>query len=96
MSKFVNIAATALVLLLPLSACRKQDQGSAAPSAGRPLGALKRYATGEHARCPVSGEDFVVAAGTVQVEHQGKHYAFCCADCAPPFTKNPTKYLQKN
>ena len=37
----------------------------------------------------------MVSASTVQVEHQGKHYAFCCAECKPAFDKDPAKYMKK-
>ena len=33
---------------------------------------------------------------TVQVEHKGKHYAFCCAECKPAFDKDPDKYAKSN
>ena len=44
----------------------------------------------------MTGEEFTITASTVQVEHEGKHYAFCCADCQPSFQKDPGKYTKKN
>jgi YHS domain-containing protein len=56
---------------------------------------VPRLAVGTHAKCAVSGEDFVVDANTVQVTYAGKRYAFCCADCRPSFVKNPAKYAKQ-
>ena len=91
----MNKILLALVLPLALGACSKP----AAPVAEKraPVaGASAPIAVGQKAHCPVTGEEFVVAANTVQVEHEGKHYAFCCADCAPSFQKDPAKYTKKN
>jgi YHS domain-containing protein len=46
-------------------------------------------------KCPVTGEDFTVSAKTIQVAHEGKRFAFCCADCLPEFNKNPAKFAAK-
>ncbi len=43
-----------------------------------------------NAKCPVSGDD---ADKAQLVEYKGKTVAFCCADCAKDFEKNPKKYL---
>ena len=59
-------------------------------------GAPAPIPVGQKAHCPVTGEEFVVAASTVQVEHKGKHYAFCCAECKPAFDKDPDKYAKSN
>jgi YHS domain-containing protein len=91
MPKLVNIVALAIVLTTSFSACKKETPRAATLAVA--LASDKAYAVGDKARCPVTGEEFVVAASTVQVEHEGKHYAFCCADCQPAFTKNPAKYL---
>jgi hypothetical protein len=50
---------------------------------------------GTRARCPVSGDVFVVDAKTVRAEHNGKYVALCCAGCVDEFEANPAKYLSK-
>jgi len=67
-------------------------QKQVVPVAGAPA----KIAVGQKAHCPVTGEEFVVAASTVQVEHEGKHFAFCCAECQPAFDKDPAKFAKKN
>jgi YHS domain-containing protein len=94
MFKLVNIGALSIVSLLSLSACDRKPP--AKPAAATVAGATKPYAVGDKAHCPVTGEEFTVSASTVQVEHEGKHYAFCCADCQPGFMKDPAKYTKKN
>ena len=71
-------------------AATAQPAGASAAVGDDP--AVPRLAVGTKARCAVSGEDFTVAANTVQVTYAGKRYAFCCADCQPTFAKNPAKY----
>jgi YHS domain-containing protein len=97
MSSWMNICALSFVCGLSLCACQKKDAPSDPAATHAPVhGAAKPYAVGDKTHCPVTGEEFTVSASTVQVEHDGKHYAFCCADCAPAFTKNPAKYAAKN
>ncbi len=93
MFKLVNISALAIVSVLSISACGKKPAEKPAAVA---VGADKPFAVGDKTHCPVTGEEFTVTASTVQVEHEGKHYAFCCADCQPGFMKNPAKYTKKN
>ncbi len=91
----VNIAVVSLVLGLSFAACNRSAPPAAA--ARQPVaGAPQKYAVGDKAHCPVTGEEFTITASTVQVEHEGKHYAFCCADCQPSFQKDPGKYTKKN
>ena len=95
----MNILLSALVLSLGLSsACNKPAAPATGEAATKPKveGSPTPYAVGQKTHCAVTGEEFVVAATTVQVEHEGKHYAFCCPDCAPSFQKNPGKYAKKN
>src|SRR3989338_1907651 len=40
--------------------------------------------------CPVSGEE---VSGQHFVEHEGKRYGLCCAQCAKKFEKDPEKYI---
>jgi YHS domain-containing protein len=90
----LNIVVVSLVLLGSFSGCSKHEQPAATSSV--PTASATKFEVGQKAHCPVSGEDFVVKAETAQVEHDGKHYAFCCPDCQPAFTKNPAKYAVKN
>jgi YHS domain-containing protein len=97
MSKWMNISALSFVCGLSISACQKKEAPAEQSATHAPVqGAAKPFAVGDKAHCPVTGEEFTVSASTVQVEHEGKHYAFCCADCAPAFAKNPAKYAAKN
>ena len=52
-------------------------------------------AVGSKAKCPVSGETFVVDAETERATHDGKHYAFCCDPCVGKFAANPAKFSKK-
>ena len=91
----LNIVVVSLVLLGSFSGCNKHEQPAAAAySVPGFVGDEIRLV--QKAHCPVSGEDFVVKAETAQVEHDGKHYAFCCPECQPTFAKNPAKYAVKN
>jgi YHS domain-containing protein len=50
---------------------------------------------GDHSKCPVSGEDFVVDASSPHAEHNGKTYYFCCPGCMKKFQADPAKYTNK-
>jgi YHS domain-containing protein len=50
---------------------------------------------GDRTKCPVSGNEFVVKADSPHVEHNGKTYYFCCADCDKEFKANPEKFVPK-
>ena len=85
------LIALSLAGALALVGCNKP----AAPApAALSVGSPTKLAIGQKARCAVTGEEFVVSASTVQVEHAGKHYGFCCEDCKPTFDKNPAKYAK--
>ena len=104
MNKFglAFVSSSLLGVVLATSACSKPASApaptAATPEATKPKveGSPTKIAVGQKAHCPVTGEEFVVAATTTQVEHEGKHYAFCCSDCAPSFQKDPAKYIKKN
>jgi YHS domain-containing protein len=66
-----------------------------AQAGGLPTSFSAAPPVGTKARCPVSGEDFVVSAETLTSTHEGRVYAFCCGDCKPTFEKNPAKYASK-
>jgi len=51
---------------------------------------------GTKATCPISGEDFTIAANTLHSEYKGKHVYFCCPGCKSRFDKDPEKYLGSN
>ena len=80
-----------LVAALSLGACKEKSEPKA-PAAVAPA-PTHRYAVGDKAHCPVTNEDFVVSASTLQVEQSGHYYAFCCADCKPTFDKHPEKFV---
>ena len=73
---------------------------AAAPAAGaagaksvvKEAGAAK---VGDTAKCPVSGEEFVVEASSPKAEHDGKTYFFCCGGCKKKFEAEPGKYAKK-
>ncbi len=98
MSVSKNLFLVAVTALAPfLVACDKKEAApvpaAAAPAIGA-VGSPTKLAVGAKAHCPVTGEDFVVAASTTQVEHGGKFYAFCCPECQPAFAKEPAKYIK--
>jgi len=66
----------------------------AAPSA-KALKAPGEAKVGDHAKCPVSGEEFVVDASSPKAEYNGKTYYFCCGDCLKQFQADPAKYANK-
>jgi len=51
---------------------------------------------GTKASCPISGEEFTIAAATLHSEYKGKHVYFCCPGCKTRFDKDPEKYLTRN
>jgi Cu+-exporting ATPase len=66
---------------------------AASPSAATPLKAPGEAKVGDRTRCPVSGDEFVVAADSPHVEYAGKTYYFCCAGCTKKFSADPQKFL---
>lgn len=50
---------------------------------------------GTKAKCPISGETFVVAEDTEGAKYQGKHYVFCCPGCSGEFAGDPGHYADK-
>lgn len=48
---------------------------------------------GDTTKCPISGEEFVVAESSPHAEYNGKTYYFCCPDCAAKFKADPTKFV---
>jgi YHS domain-containing protein len=68
-----------------------------APAAAQPtaLKAPGEATIGDRSTCPVSGEEFVIAADSPKVEHEGKTFYFCCSGCAQKFQADPAKYVKK-
>ncbi|APR81769.1 Hypothetical protein A7982_07118 [Minicystis rosea] len=90
----------ALTLFIALSSISFVACGGAAPQGATAAAAagLKAPGTaqvGDKTICPVSGEDFTVAADSPKVELEGKTYYFCCSGCAKKFQADPKKYLDK-
>jgi Cu+-exporting ATPase len=74
---------------------------AATPNAGAPQQAVAIVAKapgdaqiGDHALCPVSGEEFVVSTTSPKTEYLGKTYYFCCGDCLTKFEAEPAKYVK--
>jgi YHS domain-containing protein len=65
----------------------------ASSTAAAPLQAPGAAKVGDRTKCPVSGEEFVVANDSAKAEYEGKTYYFCCPSCADTFKKDPTKYV---
>ncbi|MFO0755282.1 MAG: YHS domain-containing protein [Byssovorax sp.] len=89
--------ALTLASSLALAACGgASGNASGAATAGasdfKPIGEAK---VGDKTHCPVSGEDFTVAADSPKVELDGKTYYFCCPGCAKKFQADPQKFLKK-
>lgn len=95
-----TLVASGFVVAFGLAGCDKKPAASTATPGAAPTakveGAPAKLAVGAKAHCPVTGEEFVVAETTKQVEQDGKFYAFCCPECEPAFTKDPAKYIKKN
>jgi YHS domain-containing protein len=93
-----TITALCLVVLAASTACCAASRNAQAPApvaaAASSLRAPGEAQVGDRTTCPVSGEEFVVSATSPWVEHEGKMYYFCCADCAHRFQAEPAKYLQ--
>ena len=100
MNGYTILGSTVLSLAV-LTGCGAQPQPPAAPAAApaapaaknadiKPIGEAK---VGDTTLCPISKEEFVVAADSPKVEHEGKTYYFCCGGCAKKFQADPKKFL---
>ena len=102
-----KLSFVAVVSLLSVSAaaCGGPPEGAvspaspaAAPAVAAPAVVVKEAGdakVGDTAKCPVSGETFVVGASSPKTEHDGKTYFFCCGGCKKKFEAEPAKYLKK-
>lgn len=84
----------------PVAACQPAEGHTGMqPMLATPDGAARSFdhapTPGEKAICAVSGEAFEITAETKTVEHEGRHYAFCCDACAPDFAKEPSKFADQ-
>ena len=97
MSPMLKIAA--LAFLLSAIACggapSTTGSGAASPVSAAALVAPGEAKLGDHTRCPVSGDEFVVKADSPHTEQGGKTYYFCCAECVDKFKADPAKYTGK-
>jgi len=85
----------ALLLALSVAACGGASQSTppaGAPSAAAAMKAPGEATIGDHTRCPISGDDFVVTASSPKADYNGKTYYFCCPGCDKKFLANPQKY----
>jgi Cu+-exporting ATPase len=60
---------------------------------GKEVVAAGEATVGDVTACPVSGEKFVVTEDSPSLEHEGKTYYFCCANCQAKAQADPGKYL---
>lgn len=72
------------------------EHGKAAPAHSANVKEPGDAKIGDTTRCPVSGDEFVVEAGSPKVEHEGKTYFMCCPGCKKKFEAEPAKYLKKS
>jgi Cu+-exporting ATPase len=93
---------TALCLCLCLASASAVACGGVTPAPGAPLAASAagvkapgQAQVGDKTTCPVSGEEFVVAADSPRAELDGKTYYFCCAGCVKKFQADPKKYAAR-
>lgn len=66
----------------------------AASAAAPPLVKAGEAKVGDHTKCLVGSEEFVVSESSAKYEFEGKTYYFCCAPCVATFKADPKKYLQ--
>ena len=71
------------------------EHAKGAEHSDAPRSFSSRPEVGTWAKCPVSGDVFKVGKDTRFVTHEGRVYAMCCAECAPDFEKDPSKYADK-
>jgi YHS domain-containing protein len=97
----MRIKSTLLFSFLFAAACAGSTPPPAAPAptpaaAAAPAGPLVapgEAKVGDHAKCPVSGHEFVVTADSPHADYNGKTYYFCCPDCPKAFQDHPEKFV---
>ncbi|MFT3767442.1 MAG: YHS domain-containing protein [Minicystis sp.] len=92
-----NVVLTLFIGLssITFAACGGAQPQSATAMAAAGIKAPGSAQVGDKTICPVSGEDFTVAADSPKAEVDGKTYYFCCSGCAKKFQADPKKYLDK-
>lgn len=92
-----GILAAILALALAAPALAQHDHGHPAKEApaAAPMAFDAPPAVGTKATCPVTGEEFTVAADTARSEFEGRHYVFCCPACKPKFDADPHRYVHR-
>lgn len=99
MKVMITVLALAGAIASSSSVLAKQptDTGAASKASSSQV-APKVFASpqkeGTRATCPVTGEEFTIAKGTLHAEHKGKHVYFCCPGCKKDFDKDPDKYTK--
>jgi YHS domain-containing protein len=95
----MRIKSTLLLSSLFAAACAGSAPPPAAPAptpaaaSTAPLVAPGEAKVGDHAKCPVSGHEFVVTADSPHADYNGKTYYFCCPDCPKAFQDHPEKFV---
>jgi len=82
--------AVALVILVLISGCKKEQPTTQTTSADQP--AVTTVAT-EQATCPVMEGNPINK--NIFVEYKGKKVYFCCKGCPEKFLADPDKYAAK-
>jgi Cu+-exporting ATPase len=93
--KRATIPVLALCVACGGAATPAAPPGTASPASASDIKAPGEAKVGDRTRCPVSGEDFVVATDSPHVEQGGKTYYFCCPECLDKFKADPQKYVGK-
>lgn len=94
----------ALGLLLVVVGCRTQQRSATPPPSSQATApatvtptastAGQKITIGpDEASCPVLGT-VMKKSGMIPIQHNGKTYYMCCADCQAKFKANPEKYIQ--
>lgn len=85
----------AWALAFGLLGCGGGDGAAKTPANATAIVAPGDAKVGDKSTCPVSGEEFTIAADSPKVEHKGKTYYMCCAGCSKKFASDPEKFLNK-
>lgn len=80
---------------VPAAAPAAPAASAAVPAAPAALKAPGDAKVGDRTTCPISGDEFVVAADSPKAEFEGKTYYFCCPGCVKKFSADPAKYAKK-
>ena len=84
---FIGLAST---FSIGCGAAAQQQGAVSIPTGAKMPGTAQ---VGDKTVCPVSGEEFTVAADSPKAELDGKTYYFCCPGCVKKFQAEPQKFL---